>query len=1065
QGTWNLTLPDSLADNTYIYTVTATDKAGNTSSTEHQFTIDTTSAINGGLDFSSIMEGSTGNNTTNLIRPTLSGQAEPNSIVKVEINGNIYTTSVSDDGKWNIILPKDATPGINNYTVTSEDVAGNKASFSGSFIYVSSGVVPPKVSAQLESDSDSGTKGDGITNINTPVIMGQATAGTTILVTIAGNSYTATAAADGSWSILITHPLSEGLHEYTVTATDDSSGLSASVSNNVFIDTITPDATVSLTDDTDTGIKGDMITKNQRPVFTGKTEPGANVSLRIDGQIINATADHQGNWKIQGPTWGLPPNYTANYSITVTDRAGNSTVTHGQVTIDNTAPASSNAELDSSSDTGDKDRYNTNSLTPTVTGKIEPGSTLKIKINGKTYDVTDIDAHGNWKFTIPAGTVADDGNFHTVRFEYTATDAAGNTSATKTDAIYICKRKLTVTSGISDDTDTDSKGDNVTSNFRPTLEGDIVGGQSSDNVSGTISINGKIYPLTITNGGTKWSFSVPANVTLGTGSHDYSITLTDKYGNITSHSSTVTISLLVGYLSPESDTGLIGDNITQSRTPSLMGKASPGSSLRIEFNSVTYNIPLNADGTWSFTLPGGPFIDGNYTYKLTEIIGSGITTYNGSFTIDNTPPDISGGLSSADHTPNDITVTKNPNPTLQGKTEPNREVIVVINNQRYTTTSDVNGNWSVKTNANLQPGQSYEYRVTTSDGAGNTGQFTGSISDYVLPPTASFGAHQDYLTDGVVGSINVVYYNSNPAVIIGHGTPGDIINIGRAGSTIATAVVGIDGTWQLTMPAFASNTPQGGYFSYDLKVTDSYGLTTIYPVRITLDSVPPLLNGDLSNASDTGNKGDGITNQKTPTLSGRTDAGLKITISLNGDIYNVTANNSGNWTFTIPSELRDGKYDYTISTMDKAGNSSSINGSFTVDTSSVLLTGGVDVTVDPNISDGWSNNRDQTLKGEISPGTSLTITINDVNYTPVISATGEWSLNLVNLVDGQYSYTITGTNQAGTTSTIMGQFTIDGTPPTTTVALSAASDSGTLGDFITNNNTPTFLGKTKPGAT
>ncbi|MEG2433136.1 MAG: Ig-like domain-containing protein, partial [Acinetobacter sp.] len=132
------------------------------------------------------------------------------------------------------------------------------------------------------------------------------------------------------------------------------------------------------------------------------------------------------------------------------------------------------------------------------------------------------------------------------------------------------------------------------------------------------------------------------------------------------------ISSLVGYLSPDDDTGTVGDNLTQSRTPSLIGKATPGSSLRIEFNGATHNIPLNADGTWSFTPPGSPFIDGDYTYKLTEVIGSHTTTFNGSFTVDNTPPAITAGLSSADHTPNDDTVTKNPNPTLQGRTEPNR---------------------------------------------------------------------------------------------------------------------------------------------------------------------------------------------------------------------------------------------------------------------------------------------------------------------------------------------------------------------------------------------------------
>lgn len=797
-GSWHYAIPDNLPDAIYTYTVTTTDKAGNTSSSEHQFSVDTVSQLSGGLDLSSVMEGTAGNNTTQLARPMLSGMAEPGSLVTVTFKGAAYTASVDDTGNWKLTLPKDAESGLNEYTVTSEDLAGNTATITGNFNYVPSGVVPPKVMAQLDADSDSGVKGDNITNDNTPKIVGQATPDTIIVLTIAGQSYTTTAAADGSWSIDVTHPLNEGFNEYTVTATDTGTGLSAITTNNVFIDTLNPQSTVGLTSDSDTGIKGDMITKSTKPVFTGKTEPGAEISLDIDGQIVTTTADHNGNWTLQGPTWGLPPNYTTDYTVIVTDKAGNQTTTKGTLITDNVAPSLTGSELHSSSDTGDKDRYWTNDLTPTLTGRVEPGSKLTIRINDKTYNVTDIASDGTWKFTLPEGLIHDNGTYHTVRFYMTATDAAGNTT-TNNDAIYICKRKLTITSGLSDETDSDTKGDNLTSVTKPTLEGTIAGGQANDNLRGTITIGGKTYPLTITAGGTKWSFTVPDSAPLGSGAHDYTLTFTDKFGTETTHTATVTISTLVGYLSPEDDTGVVGDNQTQNTSPSLTGKASIGATLRLEFNAQEYTIPLNADGTWTFTLPGAPFVEGEYHYKLTEIIGHAATTYNGSFTIDLTPPDITGGLRPNDATPNDPSASRWANPTFSGKADPNREVIIEINGKRYSTTSDNNGNWELLLqNANLLPDTRYDYTITSTDGAGNSGVLHGTITNVVTAPNAQFGGHEDYLI-GTAGSTNSVFYTDASPVIVGRGNPGDTITIrkGAGGPGPLTTVVDADGNWKI----------------------------------------------------------------------------------------------------------------------------------------------------------------------------------------------------------------------------------------------------------------------------
>ncbi|WHP82135.1 hypothetical protein MQ089_01555 [Edwardsiella anguillarum] len=122
--------------------------------------------------------------------------------------------------------------------------------------------------------------------------MDQATPSVTILLTITGNSYTMTAAADGSWSINISQLLNEDHNGYTVVAIDPSRGLLSTINSNIFIDLLSPGTTVVSTDESGSYIKGDMITWSRRPLFTDKTEPGAAVPLIIDSvQPIKTATD------------------------------------------------------------------------------------------------------------------------------------------------------------------------------------------------------------------------------------------------------------------------------------------------------------------------------------------------------------------------------------------------------------------------------------------------------------------------------------------------------------------------------------------------------------------------------------------------------------------------------------------------------------------------------------------------------------------------------------------------------------------------------------------------------
>lgn len=56
-------------------------------------------------------------------------------------------------------------------------------------------------------------------------------------------------------------------------------------------------------------------------------------------------------------------------------------------------------------------------------------------------------------------------------------------------------------------------------------------------------------------------------------------------------------------------------------------------------------------------------------------------------------------------------------------------------------------------------------------------------------------------------------------------------------------------------------------------------------------------------------------------------------------------------------------------------------------------------------------------------------------------------------------------NAAGTQSPpTSGKFTIDTRPPVTTVSISSDTDSGVIGDYLTNNINPVLTGVTKHGA-
>ncbi|RYF12052.1 MAG: hypothetical protein EOO77_18145, partial [Oxalobacteraceae bacterium] len=266
----------------------------------------------------------------------------------------------------------------------------------------------------LFSDSDSGTPGDFLTNVATPVITGTGTAGNAILVYDGATQIGSTVvASDGTWSI-IASTLTDGSHNLTATQTDSSSNISpASAPLALSIDTTAPDAPITpgLSVASDSGIHGDSITNVTTPTVTGTAEPGSTVMLYdTDGTTLlgAALADGSGAYSIVSSTL---TEGTHSLTVKAADPAGNIGPASSafNLSIDTTAPdaPSTAPALSVASDSGTQGDSITSVTTPTVTGNATPGSTVMLYDTDGTTLLGTALADGSGAYSIVSSTLTE----------------------------------------------------------------------------------------------------------------------------------------------------------------------------------------------------------------------------------------------------------------------------------------------------------------------------------------------------------------------------------------------------------------------------------------------------------------------------------------------------------------------------------------------------------------------------------------------------------------------------------------------------------------------------------
>ncbi|UWQ49005.1 hypothetical protein K3720_13895 [Leisingera caerulea] len=447
----------------------------------------------------------------------ITGTGAPGSEVTVTVGTSTQTTTVDEDGNWGVTFPVDDLPEDGNYesTVHVVDPDGNEFDLDGPTVVIDTVAEVTLDDGQAGGDDmiNAAEAADGVT------LTGTAEAGATVDVTFQGVTRTVTATEDGTWSAdFAASEIAAGEYdsEVTVTATD-SFGNTGSVTGTIRVDTTTA---VEI----DPGQAGgdDLVNGSEAAsplTLTGTGEPGASVSVTVEGVTRSATVDADGNWAAEFEAGSLPAGeYDTTVSVTSTDAAGNTATATAGLRVDTLVDP---LTLESGSIEGDNVVNNTeHSDGVTLTGTVEPGSTVVVQLGSATETAT-VDADGNWSVDFAASDIAQ-GSYE-ADITVTATDAAGNTSE--------ISDTLTIDTEVSPFTADSSQTDDDVLNVAERAAGLTMTGTVEAGSSVEVTIGGVTRAATVDADG-NWSAAFDADdLPDGDTTATAEITATDAAGN------------------------------------------------------------------------------------------------------------------------------------------------------------------------------------------------------------------------------------------------------------------------------------------------------------------------------------------------------------------------------------------------------------------------------------------------------------------------------------------------------------------------------------------------------
>ncbi|HAV1952532.1 TPA: Ig-like domain-containing protein [Enterobacter hormaechei subsp. xiangfangensis] len=1056
-GSWTLNVPAAdlagLSDGSVTVTASVSDKAGNPASADHNLTVDVTvPAVTihtvAGDDVINVAE----HNQAQIISGSATGAAAGDKVT-VTIGGQTYTTVLDAAGNWSVGVPANVISGLSDGTATVSvsvtDAAGNTGSGTHN-VTVDTGL--PSVSFNAISDDNvlnAVEKGQDLRVSGTSANLGE---GTVVAVTLNGKNYTATTAADGTWSLTIPAADLTGLGQasYTLNATA-TNGVGNSVSNtaNLLVDTALPTVTINT-------IAGDNVI-NAAEVAAGQTlsgkvanaEAGNTVTVTIGGNTYTATVQSDLTWSVNVPESVLTAlgNGDLTVSATVTNGHGNTGTGEREVVIDASLPGL-RVDTVAGDDVINSIEHTQNLIVSGTSDGLAAGTTLTVTVNGKTYAASVL-ADGSWNAAIPAADVAAFAA-GTVTVTVAGQSAAGNPVTISHDVtVDLAAVAISIDAIATDDViNAAEKGvDLVLSGSTSNVE---------ENQTVTVTFGGKTYTAKVDADG-NWTATVPSADLAGLKDGDASVqvSVTNAHGNsasagreysVDATAPTVTIDTVAG------DNVINGSEAAAGVAISGTTTAEVGQTVTVTLGGNSYTAQVQQGGVWSVNVPGrdlSALADNGYTVQASVSDAAGNPGSAGkAITLDTTPPTVSFNVVAGDDVINSVEhgQAQIVSGTATGASVGDKVVITIGSNQ-YTTTVDASGKWSVGVPASVISALTdgtVTLSATITDSAGNSSTQTHDV----VVNTASVA-----LTVNTLSGDDVINAAEAGASLVINGSSaqfasGTQVTITLNGKSY-TATIQSDGSWTTTVPAADVGTlADGASYQVSVSAQDSAGNSASATHTISVDTTAPVVSIGKLSVDDMLNAAEA---QQPLTVHGSSsaEAGQTVTVTLGGKTYTALVGSDGTWTLDVPAAdlaaLSQGALTVTASVNDKAGNSGQTTHTLTVDTIAPAVT--ISTVADDDIVNNAEQLAGQTISGTTTAeqGQTVTVSFNGHSYQATVAANGSWSVfvpgrDFLGLSDGDYTITATVSDKAGNPGSATHDVTLNGDVPTIAINTFAQDD-------------------------
>ncbi|EEU0232594.1 Ig-like domain-containing protein, partial [Escherichia coli] len=1041
-GSWSVSVPSAdlstLTASNYTVNAAVSDKAGNPASVNHNLTVDTSVPV---VTINTVAGDDVINATEHAQAQIISGSATgaaTGSTVTVTIGTNTFTTVLDASGNWSVGVPASVVSALANGTVTINASVTDAGGNSGSATH------QVTVNTGLPTITFNAISGDNILNADEKgqplTISGGSTGlatGAQVTVTLNGHNYSATTDASGNWTLTV--PVSDlaalGQANYTVSASATSAaGNTASSQANLLVDSGLPDVTINTVAGDDIINAAEAGAEQTISGVVTRAAAGDTVTVTLGGNTYTATVQSNLSWSVSVPTADLQALGNGDLTITasVTNANGNTGSGTRDITIDANLPGL-RVDTVAGDDIVNSIEHGQALVITGGSSGLNAGAVLTVTINSVAYSAT-VQADGSWSVGIPAANVSA-WPAGPLTVEVDGQSSANNpVSVSHPFTVDLTAVAISINTVASDDViNAAEKGTNLT------LSGSTSGIESGQTV--TVTFGGKTYTASVAANGS-WSVNVPAAdlATLPEGAANVQASVSSASGNSASATHAYSVDASAPTLTINtiaSDDILNAAEAGSPLTISGTSTAETGQTVTVTLNGATYTGTVQADGSWSVSVPTsalGALNASNYTVSATvndKAGNPGSASHN--LAVDTTAPVLTINTVAGDDIINDAEHAQAL--VISGTSsggEAGDVVSVVLNGKTYTTTLDASGNWSVGVPAadvTALGSGAQTITASVSDRAGNSDDASRTVTVSLSAPVISINtiAGDDVINATEKGSDLALSGTSDQPA-------GTAITVTLNGQNYS-ATTDASGNWSVTVPASAVSALGEATYSVTASVTNAQGNSSTASHNVQVNTalpgitINPVATDDIINASEAGSA---------QTISGQVTgaaAGSTVTVELGGKTYTATVQADLSWNVSVPAAdwqaLGNGELTVNASVTNAVGNTGSGTRDITIDASLPGLR--VDTVAGDDVVNIIEHAQAQVITGSSSgfaAGTALTVVINNQTYAATVLANGSWSVgvpatDVSNWPAGTLNITVSGANSAGTQTSITHPLTVD----------------------------------------